>query len=144
MPNIAIGGAIKKFTRAIGANATYAPDAATIGTRSNEAGGDVSVNGINTQLDNVVQASGEGWIVPTNKNVFVVFTGWTNAVCVIQAYIDIGSIGWITIQTFATPMVAQNLNFSCPYPIRIGALTIGADAATLKLVVGYNDDNLNV
>lgn len=146
MPSISMGGSQKQFYRALTGNSQYAPDADTIGSRTNEAAGDTTTNGLNAQLDAVVQGSGEGWIVPNNKNVMVIFTGWTNAVIKIEAYFGIGSGGWQPIMTIEEPLKCQNLNFSCPYPIRIGvpAASIGADAATLKMWIGYADEGLNV
>lgn len=142
MPSIALGGGTKQFNRAIGGSGQYLPDSSTKGTRLQESAGDTTTNGINAQLALVTQASGEGFIVPPNEEFFVYFTGWTNATCVIQKWNPF-TAAWETIFTWGTPspLVMQAFKLRVASAIRIGASAIGADAATLKCNVDFNQSD---
>jgi hypothetical protein len=139
MGMVAIGGGTKQFFRAFTGNAQYMPDATTIGSRSQVAAGDDSIN---VQCDGVTQASGEGFIVPPGQPFHIRFTGWTNAACVIQQWNPFNA-AWETIYDWSDvdPDVLQTFILQVASAIRIGALTIGADGATLECLTDFNQSD---
>lgn len=139
MPDIALTGKSKAFFRAFGGSNQYSPDATTIGSIGRAQGGDADMN---LQLDNVNQAAtpGEGFIASPGEEFTVRWIGWTNANCVIQEY-NFFNAAWETIYTWTTPLSELTFKIVKHCSFRIGTDSIGADGATLKHIIQFNQGN---
>lgn len=139
---VAMGGQNKMFYRIFTGSGQYAPDSSTLGAR--DADSDTGLPAINTELDDVTQASGEGFIPPPGQPVEIRFHGWTDATCVIQRwnpFFNSGAGQWETIFTWPssgnTPLVSQAFTFYSPRAIRVGASDIGSDANNLAVEIDF-------
>lgn len=152
MPSIALGGQTKSFYRLITGTNQFAPDSTTKGNvlKITAQGADVPFNqagndpGLTAMLAAVVQASGEGFIVPPGQEFMVRTPNCTTSVFVIQKWNPyIASPAWETVYTFTTPAVGQAVKHCYNQPVRIGIPTGGTYSAeaNLALEIEFNQSD---
>lgn len=153
MASIALGGQTKSFYRLITGTNQFAPDSTTKGnviTISPTTGQDVPFTqngnnaGLAAMLAAVVQASGDGFIIPPGQEFMVRFPNALTSVFVIQKWNPYISVpAWETVYTFSNPAIGQVYKFCYNQPCRIGIPTGGTYSAeaNLALEIEFNQSD---